>query len=380
MRHIQAQACGIQGYACVGISDALFQRLLNISDSYSWIGLWSIDYDVTPIPADIGGTLDKRANNFYNIPELIQGVINQTPYHDLVNVGAPVYQVVGRCRGSYNPFQSDSTGLLDYHRVLTQAEPPVFSQSQLSQYGPGIMQTPGILLPQTTISEFNPTPIVTLPSWVGVITNNVINTPAVAGSQRIAKAAIGSNQSPCQTGFQISAQLGDGRQAPPDNYDQTGKNQGTSFTITGVTAGQVDISGAKVSVPAQTQSRTFAFSDQQISNQINSVLVYAQLQYDFQQGAYTYVGHTYRRKNDAIQHNDKFTLWAYLGSVSLYCQAQRGQKKQCALNISQPQCSPIMIQQAVMTDLPKDNDDTTVYVYSYKVNSNIMGWMAVKDC
>lgn len=378
MRHIQAQACGIQGYACVGISDALFQRLLNISDSYSWIGLWSIDYDVSPIPADIGGILDKRANNFYNIPELIQGVINQTPYHDLVNVGAPVYQVVGRCRGSYNPFQSDSTGLLDYHRVLTQAEPPVFSQSQLSQYGPGIIQTPGILLPQTTISQFNPTPIVTLPSWVGVITNNVINTPAVAGAQRIAKAAIGSNQSPCEQGFRISAEISS---TAPFNYGQVKGSQYPTLQIY-VSSGKIDISGHRIDIdPLQDIWQEQMRPD----NLIKSVLIYVHLRYDFSQGQYKFLQHLFVLNGRQVDQTSKFQLYVYVGSVSIYCQSQgksmlASKNKQCAVRVSQPQCSPIMIQQAVMTDLPKDNDDTTVYVYSYKVNSNIMGWMAVKDC
>lgn len=373
MRHIQAQACGIHGYVCVGISDSLF----DISDSYSWIGLQSVNYDLRPIPDDVGGLLDRRANNFYNIPTLVQGVINQTPYHDLANVGAPVYDVVGRCRGSYDPFQSDSFGLLNYFGVLAQADPPVFSQSGLVPYGPGVMQEPGILLPRTTLSDFNPTPIVTLPSWIGVVTNNI--TPAVMGAQRVAKAAIGSNQSPCQTGFQIQAYIEDGDEQPP-NYEKVKRNAGTSFTINSVTAGKVNISGTEIQIPADTKKHTFNFSNDDISNHIKSILIYVRIQYDFSQGAYVYKEHIYLPGNQPVQNNDKFTILACLGSVSLYCQSQRLANKQCALNISQPQCSPIMIQQAVMTDLPKDNDDTTVYVYSYKVNSNIMGWMAVKDC
>ena len=356
MKHIPKDQCGISNYKCVGLQHYIQQILITCK---------SDDLDQTGIPTQYKAS-GIEANNFYNIPRSFQGVVNSTPYKDL---RGSVDQYIGECRSSYDVFSQG--GFVDYYGKIGAA---TLGVSPLSCYynADWIPQSPGVLLPVASLSQFNPSPILTVPSWVGIINttvqNAVTNNTTVQASQRIAKA-LANGTSGCGGGFGIIAYIDYDDDTPA--YQQV---RGSRFTVhVGVQGGSV-VCGQISSVIAGTSGQeSFTYSKQTGTDVID---VYANLQYKEETSEF-------QLKSYAIGSMSPIGPYSlFIGSVIVSCYAQGTAPAQCILKIQQAACSPVALcdPDHKKSDLPDGGDDSTVYVWTYKAKSKQLGWMPVVDC
>ena len=358
MKHIPKDQCGIKDYQCVGLQHYIQQTLITCS---------SADLDTVGAPAQYKAH-DQIANNFHNIPRSFVGVVNSTTYRDLHGA---VDQYIGQCCTSYDVFSQ--SGFSDYYGKIganTLAVSPLCCYYNAGQW---VQQAPGVLLPVATLSQFNPSPVLTVPSWVGIFntvvaTQSKVDSIAYNVSQRIAKALSNAN-SGCTNGFGIEAYIV-GASSDLPMYSQV---KG-SFSV------RIQVAGGSVSC-GQTWSniegsglQTFSFS---VETGIWTIDVYANLQFDP-------LAQTYTLRNYAMisQASPAGPIPLYLGSVVVACYKQPLSKAEAVVRIQQAACSPVMLcdPDHKKTDLPDDSSDHTVYVWAYKTSSNKLGWLPVVDC
>ena len=373
MKHTPRNECGISDYKCVGLQKYL--KTFNITSN-------NVDWDAINSIPDTYTATDEKANNFYNVPRTFQGVINSTPYKDLKGA---VDAYIGLCNGSYDIFGNDGSaaaGFSDYYGKLKRK----LDVNPLVTYyinDTWQMQRPGVLLPVATLSQFNPSPIITVPSWVGVldiVAKSITTNNNAQVSQNIAKAVIGSNQSPCYTGFWIKAYIqNDGS---PYGYYALNKKS-VNVVIEYISEGIVDVSGLYTRVPDMNRPQTFTFGSNDF-DQSRCIQIYAILQFQFSSGYYLFKRWDFCKEgsSQAPAREDKpYILPVYIATVQLFCRTQYPDYTQCALRVSQPQCSPVLVQNIVLADLHNtENDDKAVYVYTYKAKSSELGWMKVVNC
>ena len=348
MKHIPKDQCGIENYRCVGIPFPIEQTLLSCR---------STDFDKQSIP-DSYKAGDTDANNFYNIPRSFLGVVNSTPYKDLQG---SVDQYIGQCMDSYDVFSQG--GFADYYKKIGE----YLDITPLSCYynSAWVPQEPGVLLPVASLSQFNPSPVLTVPSWVGImntVVQSTVSNTTFQVNQRLAKA-LANGTGGCGSGFGITAYFSTG-----GTYAQSNKSVDVYVSVQGGTirCGQVDsdIDGSqqqRISVSKKTD--TFVID-------IHANLKYNAATQEFELMSYA-IGQMSPISNVSL----------YIGSVIVSCYSQRNVPAQYILKIHQAVCSPVMLCDPDKTkNLPEDDDDTTIFVYSYNAKSEQLGWLPVVDC
>lgn len=367
MRHLIQNACGIKDMRCIGIKYILEQTAFN--DLYNKNYLESIKED---------NTIDKsrqQDDNFYNLPRTYQGLIHKTPYIDLGDV---VDKKIKECCSSYDPFQLQGNGLVDYFYSLSTASGNLAPfntvyNNKLQGYKDDNQEKPGVLVVTPNLSDFNITPAITIPDYISIASNiaTAVGSSVIAKAPKVKglKASIAAQMSPC-TGFKIDAWFKDGTKRSPKNYAQK-KTQPMTVGLS-VTAGVIVMGDNKIDVPKKTLNDVLFFNDK---DQSVGIMIYIKLEMNRNTGLYEYSDHVIFEA-DTKPDPKKWVQLVYIGGVTV------GRDDSAwVLSITQVQCSPIYLHDATIEHaLPSKNDDWGTAVFAYDYDSNKQYWMAVKDC
>lgn len=367
MRHLTQNACGIKDMRCIGIKYILQQEAFK--DLYTTNYLESIKED---------NTIDSKRqqdDNFYNLPRTYQGLIHKTTYIDLSSV---IDKKIKECRSSYDPFQNQGNGLVDYFYSLSTAVGNLAPfntvyNSKLQGYKQDKQEKPGVLVVTPNLSTFNVTPAITIPDYISIASNiaTAVGSSVISKVPKVKglKASMASQQSPC-SGFKISAQFKEGTNRGPKNYAQK-KTQPIKVGLS-VTAGVIVMGDNKIDVPRKTLNDILFFNN---VHQSVGVMIYIKLELNRRTGFYEYTEHVVFQADTKPQPK-KWVQLVYLGGVTVGRDAEAW-----VLSVTQAQCSPIYMHDATIQHaLPSKNDDWSTAVFAYDYDSNKQYWMAVKDC
>lgn len=331
MRRLRPSQCGYAQYKCVGIN-------------------------LLPPPKPV--CCDNRAaptsrqndNNFYNIPRVFQGIIQQTRF---INLSDEVESTSLCCNFKYDPFNEN--GFSDLFDTVKGRLGPDYSNS-LADYGctessymSDSGQKPGFLLPTAELNDFYPAtlqaiPTVALASPVGTI-------PHVDVDLDIESACSGF-----KIRFWRNTVIGD------NNY---------TLNVTGGQAIVYD-SGAQIPIDMKTWNYPNPGDGREINLQI---YIYVWWKFDSPNKGWN--GQIiYKQESDSFGPSYPINRWTKLAQIGTVKRTIDGN-----ILIIQQVCSPVDVRDWVSGVPLPDVQTQNVYVFTYQSgNAKTMKWMQVKDC